>query len=94
MRGPVAQNHAGPLVNAGGVRVDGRVQLQDDDTLSETLGLTPDTLDAAHCIELQPNPQQRPEVWRRRGKTHGKTSELSLKNKHICISLSKKRNSV
>ncbi len=51
VRCPVAQDHAGWLVDAGGVWVDGTVHLQDDDTVSETLGLTPDTLDTAHCIK-------------------------------------------
>lgn len=51
VRCPVAQHYTGWLVNAGGVGVDGTVHLQDDDTVSETLGLTPDTLDTAHCIK-------------------------------------------
>lgn len=51
VRRPVAQDHAGCLVDAGGVGVDGSVQLQDDDVVSETFGLTSDTLDAAHCIK-------------------------------------------
>lgn len=64
MRRPVAQHHAGRLVDAGGVGVDGTVHLQDDNTVSETLGLTSDALDAAHCIKWQHKPQQRPEFWR------------------------------
>lgn len=52
VRRSVAQNHAGRLVDAGGVGVDGRVQLQDDNAVSETLGLTLEALDAAHCTEL------------------------------------------
>lgn len=51
VRRPVAQDHAGRLVDAGGVGVDGAVHLQDGDAVSETLGLTPDALDAAHRIE-------------------------------------------
>lgn len=51
VRRPVAEHHAGRLVDAGGAGVDGAVHLQDDDAVSETLGLTPDALDAAHCIE-------------------------------------------
>lgn len=51
VRCPVAQDHIGRLVDAGGVGVDGTVHLQDDDTVSEILGLTPDTLDTAHCIK-------------------------------------------
>lgn len=64
VRCPVAQDHAGRLVDAGGVGVDGAVHLQDDNTVSETLGLTSDALDAAHCIKWQHKPQQRPEFWR------------------------------
>ena len=77
VRRPVAQHHAGRLVDAGGGGVDGRVQLQDFDTVSGTLGLTPDTLDAAHRIQLQRNPQQRPEVWRRRRETHGNSTRIT-----------------
>lgn len=51
MRCPVAQDHAGRLVDAGGVGIDGSVHLQHDDTVSETFRLTPDTLDTAHCIK-------------------------------------------
>lgn len=66
VRRPVAEHHAVGLVDAGGVGIDGGVHLQDDDTVSETLGLTPDTLDAAHRIKQQHNPQERREVWKRR----------------------------
>lgn len=55
VRCPVAQDHAGRLVDAGRVGVDGSVHLQYDDTVSETLGFTPDTLDTAHCIRLNSN---------------------------------------
>lgn len=64
VRRPVAQDHAGRLVDAGGVGVDGTVHLQDDNTVSETLGLTSDALDAAHCIKWQHKAQQGPEFWR------------------------------
>lgn len=64
VRRPVAQDYAGGLVDAGGIGVDGAAHLQDDNTVSETLGLTPDALDAAHCIKWQRKPQQRPEFWR------------------------------
>lgn len=77
VRRPVAQDHAGRLVDDGGAGVDGRVQIQDDDAVSETLGLTPDALDAAHRMKLQHNPQPRPEVWRRRRKTHGNSERIS-----------------
>lgn len=76
VRRPVAQHHTGRLVDAGGVGVDGAVHLQDDDAVSETLGLTPDALDAAHRIKQQHNPQRGPEVWGRR-KTHGKSKEIT-----------------
>lgn len=90
VRCPVAQDHAGWLVDAGGVGVNGAVHLQDDDTVSETLGLTPDTLDAAHCIKLQHNPQQRPEFWGRRRETHGKKKQ-EKENHHSWIMFSKKK---
>lgn len=48
---PVAQDYDRWLVDTGGVGVDGAVHLQDNDTVSETLGLTPDTLDTAHRIQ-------------------------------------------
>lgn len=97
VRRPVAQHHAGRLVDAGGVRVDGTVHLQDDDAVSETLGLTPDTLDAAHCTKQQHNPRQRPEVWR--GKTHGHSEKIitvrpasrSSTCTSACVQVSKKQ---
>lgn len=84
VRCPVAQHHAGGLVDAGGVGVDGAGHLQDDDTVSETLGLTPDTLDTAHCIKEQHSPQQRPEVWRR--KTHGHSKKSHHRSIHTMFS--------
>lgn len=63
VRRPVAQDHAGRLVDAGGVGVDGAAHLQDDNTVAETLGLASDALDAAHRIKWQRKPQQRPEFW-------------------------------
>ena len=75
VRCPIAQNHAGWLVNAGRVGVNGGVHLQNYDTFTETLWLTPNAVDTAHCIKYQHNPQQRPEVWRR--KTHGNSSKFT-----------------
>lgn len=51
VRCPVAQDHVGWLVDAGGIGIDASFHLQDNDTVSKTLGLTPDTLDTAHCIK-------------------------------------------
>lgn len=64
MWGPVSQYDAGGLIDAGGVRVDGGVHFQNGDTLTETLRLTLDTLDAAHCIKEQYNPNKCPDLWR------------------------------
>ncbi len=44
----VAQHHAGGLVDAGGVRVDGGVHLQNHDAVPETLGFASDALNTAH----------------------------------------------
>ncbi len=48
MRRAVAQHHAGGLVDAGGVRVDGGVHLQNHDAVPETLGFASDALNTAH----------------------------------------------
>lgn len=55
VRRPVAQHHAGGLVDTGGVRVYRGVHLQNHNTVPKTLGFTPDTLNAAHH-----QPHQRP----------------------------------
>lgn len=51
VRGSVPQNHAGGLIDAGGVRVDGRGDFEDFDTFTETLWLASDTLNTAHRIK-------------------------------------------
>lgn len=58
VRRPVAQHHAGGLVDAGGVRVDGSGHLEHGDALAETLRLAPEALDAAHGVEQQQQKQQ------------------------------------
>lgn len=60
MRRPVAQHHAGGLIDTGGVRVDGGVHLQNRDTVPKTLGFTPDTLDATHHQQHQRAAEHQP----------------------------------
>lgn len=59
VRRPVAQHHAGGLVDAGGIRVDGSGHLEHGDALAETLRFAPEALDAAHNVQQQQKQQQR-----------------------------------
>lgn len=50
VRGPVAQDHAGGLVDAGGNGIDGRFDFNHWNTFPENFGFAANTLNTAHGI--------------------------------------------
>lgn len=84
MRRAVAQHHAGGLVDAGGVRVDGGVHLQNHDAVPETLGFASDALNTAHHKQHERPAEHQPSEERT-------LHTLTLRRTHTIPTVSLKR---